>query len=1045
MLEQEKKYFADEQSGFGLNSDDSAFAIPLNSYVNCENLRSGSTDKGVTGTMESVASNLQVSVDAQTDTIELGSYADSPNNRIIYFLYDTLNTNSNKIVAYYRSTGNTYVVTFDGQVTGNLNFNKNYPIQSWMEGNLLFWTDNYTDPKCINVDAAIKLNYPSFVTDVAPYTSPIAQSVITLIRYAPQRPPSLTFQTIPSRQNFLRDFAGEFAYRNNFRDGQTSVFGTPSVMVNYRFGTNPSQTNYDNSNRITVTLQWQNGFDIEQDVQRFELAVRYDNQPDYFVLKVWDKSNAADLAEINAYNAGGALTYFFYNDKTGSPAGTLVSAKPFDTVPNLSGTGGLGLDRNFLGNNTIGYDTPATTSLRGSVSLSGGIQEGSQIFKSWSTYQLGIRFRDKYKRACGVVTDAVQSIVTIPDRGDYNNATSFYNLLSATLSNTNALAEIPDWAYYYDILITKNLRTRFFAEWAMRSGDVQYVIKNVNGTYTYQNTYVGGLFGLAFKTSNLTLNGMGVKFEQGDFVRVYLSGLSTAPFSLAVVAQDADYIICNPIDIGTTTSLVDLILVEYYTPYISSGNEFFYTVGGVGVVNNPTTSIRQYGTTGFNITGDVTFGYRFFYSPSIYGYWSESMSPNDNLWKNWFGIYGEENIVTSLGRVVKETSVKWSNTIIEGSNTNGLSTFDAENEKLLPLSMGTLRKLQPTSKVQEQGNIMLAIAEQQTASLYLGEVQTYGSDQRPASVNTVQNVIGTVNILKGDYGTINPESVTEYRGMVFWIDVNNGRIIQYSVNGLFPISNYKMTRFWNLWCKQYKSMTSAQIEALGGRPFVFMAVDSVHNELLISIPKLSSVPPKGYLPDYPSTIYPFDIYDLQEKVIVYSLDANPNHWQGAYTFYTEGFVTMNNDLYSFKNGQLWIHNQTTNYCNFYGVQYKSKIMPISNLIPTVPKSYNNISLEVNICPTFVYAYNDYPVQQSTDLVDFDFENREGIWYANFYRNKLIPTATGFVTTGLLTGEKMRNVAMYILIEFTVGTNPIELKFLNIGFEPSLGHENWMKK
>lgn len=1045
MLEQEKKYFADEQSGFGLNSDDSAFAIPLNSYVNCENLRSGSTDKGVTGTMESVASNLQVSVDAQTDTIELGSYADSPNNRIFYFLYDNLNTNSNKIVAYYRSTGNTYTVIFDAQVTGGLNFNKNYPIQSWMEGNLLFWTDNYTDPKCINVDAAIKLNYPSFVTDVAPYTSPIAQSVITLIRYAPQRPPSLTFQTIPSRQNFLREFAGEFAYRNNFRDGQTSVFGTPSVMVNYRFGTNPSQTNYDNSNRITVTLQWQNGFDIEQDVQRFELAVRYDNQPDYFVLRVWDKANAADLAEINAYNAGGALTYFFYNDKIGSAAGKLVSVKPFDSVPNLSGTGGLGLDRNFLGNNTIGYDTPSTTSLRGSVSLSGGIQEGSQIFKSWSTYQLGIRFRDKYKRSCGVVTDSVQSIVTVPDRGDYNTATSFYNLLSATLSNTNALTEIPDWAYYYDILITKNLRTRFFAQWAMRSGDVQYVIKNVDGTYTYQNTYIGGIFGLAFKTSNLTLNGMGVVFTQGDFVRVYLSGLSIAPFSIAVVAQDADYIICNPIDIGATTSIANLLLVEYYTPYISNSNEFFYTIGGVGIVNNPTLNTRQYGTTGFNITGDVTFGQRIFYSPSVYGYWSESMSPNDNLWKNWFGIYGEENVVTILGRVVKETSVKWSETIIQGSNTNGLSTFDSENEKLLPLSMGTLRKLQPTSKVQEQGNIMLAIAEQQTASLYLGEVQTYGSDQRPASVNTVQNVIGTVNILKGDYGTINPESVTEYRGMVFWIDVNNGRVIQYSVNGLFPISNYKMTRFWNLWCKQYKSMSNAQIEALGGRPFVFMAVDSVHNELLISIPKLSNVPPNGYLPDYPSTIYPFDIYDLQEKVMVYSLDANPNHWQGAYTFYAEGFVTMNNDLYSFKNGQLWIHNQTTSYCNFYGVQYKSKIMPISNLVPTVPKSYNNISLEVNICPTFVYAYNDYPVQQSTDLVDFDFENREGVWYATFYRNKLIPTATGFVTTGLLTGEKMRNVAMYLLIEFTVGTNPIELKFLNIGFEPSLGHENWMKK
>ncbi|MCL5460230.1 hypothetical protein M3M33_16455, partial [Loigolactobacillus coryniformis] len=79
--------------------------------------------------------------------------------------------------------------------------------------------------------------------------------------------------------------------------------------------------------------------------------------------------------------------------------------------------------------------------------------------------------------------------------------------------------------------------------------------------------------------------------------------------------------------------------------------------------------------------------------------------------------------------------------------------------------------------------------------LYLGEVQLVGSDKN-AYLASSPNVIGTVNILKGNFGTVNPESVTEYRGNVYWLDANNGRYIQYSSNGLFPISNYKMTRFW---------------------------------------------------------------------------------------------------------------------------------------------------------------------------------------------------------------------------------------------------------
>jgi len=278
-------------------------------------------------------------------------------------------------------------------------------------------------------------------------------------------------------------------------------------------------------------------------------------------------------------------------------------------------------------------------------------------------------------------------------------------------------------------------------------------------------------------------------------------------------------------------------------------------------------------------------------------------------------------------------------------------------------------------------------------------------------------------------------------GNVYWIDMNNGRVIQYSVNGLYPISDYKMTRFWKIWCSQFVSMTSAEIEALGGRPFVYMTVDPRHDELLISLPKLSNTPPKGYLPDYPSTVYPFDILDFQGKVIVYKLQLGEGRprWLGAMTFYTEGFISIQNNMYSFKQGHIWEHNQTNSSNNFYGVQYTSKVMCVSNLFPSSPKVYNSIAIESNLVPTFVYFYNDYPVQQSSDLVDFSFSDLEGVWYATILRNKLVPNNSGFTTDGLLTGEKMRNVAMYCLLEFSPTNAFLELKYCNFNFIKSLGH------
>jgi hypothetical protein len=686
------------------------------------------------------------------------------------------------------------------------------------------------------------------------------------------------------------------------------------------------------------------------------------------------------------------------------------------------------LDAGYTANFAYTFSTSSTV-----IPVTGLTVAVTNLFKTKSQYKAGVVFYDFAMRKCGVVTND-GLVFEIPAR-DYDFTTG---TLSATwsLSNTNALTEIPDWAYYYSVVRTLNLRTRYFISSFDKA--LRYATKDSEGAYVFTNTtYVAAAVGIAIDTTAMVRAGLGYVYTEGDIA--ILTRDDDVEFQLPVIGQSGKYIIVKAENIGDLA--VKRFVYEVYTPYQTGEQEPFFEVGELYRILDPETSARRYETLSGDFLPDAYSISRNFDSVT---YMAEAMSPNDLYFDRWDTDAGKANFVTKLGEQTKDHSISFSNTYVAGTALNGLSTFDLFDEETIPLETGSIKKLQLTSKVADEiGSVMLAICTRETASIYIGEVQLVGSDSNAPLVQT-NRVVGSVNILKGSYGTNNPESVVEHRGNVYWLDINNGKYIQYSLNGLFPISNYKMTRFWKLFSDQFQSMTSEEIEALGTRPYVVSAVDPHHNELLISIPKLLATPPKGYLPDYESTIYPFDIWDGQAKTMVYKLDlglGNP-HWQGSYSFNADYIISLQDKLFSFKTGHLYEHNSTTDFNEFYGTRYKSKVMFISNSLPNVPKVYNNISVEANdgtLLPSLVYMRTEVPYIQGTDLVDFDWRNLEGKLYATFYRNKIQPTATGYSTDSLLTGEKMRGMVAKVLLEFTVTTEPLELKFVTLGFNISRGH------
>jgi len=1133
----------------GMNGDDSPKLVGENETLNVMNARVSVSEFGRDGRIENVPGTTLInqSVFPPYGTNQtIGSAVDYARNRIIYFHSNTVDDSG--IYCFDIDSGITYAVLYDSQVIGGLGFDRDFRIDrnARVVGDLLYWLDEDNQPRRMNIEAGIKMNHASYVTDVEPYDYPMDFEVITLIRKPPVYPLTYEKQTnVSVNSNLIKNNAFRFCYYFYYRDGEISTLSPQSLIA-------PFNTVDETFNQIEITVPLAEL--ISQDVQSVNLVVLYANGEKAFTVKTWDKNNATDLAEINAHNAGTtALSFLFTNDSVGEALSDAYRVKPFDTIPLTSKTLEYAQNRLFLGNNLLGYDTPTISSLQLTVlsdtsggsgtgafvsfyadyylSIDGAPQTGpftsgnytvveltspvvvgstiyaagyyfllpvpdplpasidistyiyigaddasllawvatyelspingynpstkndtgiinrfgntsvaitgsevilSTVLKSDAAYEVSIVFYDEFLRSCGVIK--LNNKVTTPDR-DYDTATFDY-AIQWSLSNFNAVNEIPDWAKYYSIVATKNFRTNFFIQ--ARAGSIVYATKDSVGEYVFTSTtYASTNAGVALKLDKLTGYGIGYTFSEGDVCKVYLNGSSTV-YSLSILAQDGEWIVCELKNLGSLAAAQAFF--EIYTPKIQSADSVYYEISQMYLVANYGTASRAYTTLLGQIVGDVYLVDR--NDGSLYR--NEAMSPNDTLWQFWFTSFGRPQFIDRIGQQRKTTSIKWSNTFLPGTITNGLSSFDALDEKILPIEMGDLNKLQLAEKVSEEGKIMLAICRRETASLYLGEVQLVGSSSN-AFVASSPSVIGTINILQGSFGTINPETVVEYLGLVFWVDALNGVVVQYSSNGLFPVSQYKQARFFKRYCTNYLQANNNDLDNINGFHHIPAGIDPFHKEYLITLPALiyenyAEVLPSygGIVPDYATSILNrFDIYDKLGKTMAFSFQEN--HWGSNYEFMPEMMEYCQNIMYGWRNGNMYQFNSnTTNWNTFFGVEYPVRVCVVGNPPPSVVKDVYDIAIEGSNAPDYTVLYTELPNEQISDLIVTDYTNQENIFYARFFRDRLSPNATGTAAERLYKGDVLKSITPYIMMEFQQYDGLIFIDFVDIGYAYSRG-------
>ena len=100
-------------------------------------------------------------------------------------------------------------------------------------------------------------------------------------------------------------------------------------------------------------------------------------------------------------------------------------------------------------------------------------------------------------------------------------------------------------------------------------------------------------------------------------------------------------------------------------------------------------------------------------------------------------------------------------------------------------------------------------------------------------------------------------------------------------------------------------------------------------------------------------------------------------WLTFYSFVAEDYAHLHDRFFSFKDGQIWRHNNNAVYNNFHSTQYTSKATLVSKGNPSMVKVYDAISFEGDQPWKTTVSNSD---QTTSEMAVVEFNEKENMWY-----------------------------------------------------------------
>lgn len=485
-------------------------------------------------------------------------------------------------------------------------------------------------------------------------------------------------------------------------------------------------------------------------------------------------------------------------------------------------------------------------------------------FKNGSSLGWGIVYMDNLDRKCAVVLSD-DSFTSIPFINTSNQVVDYVEF--------SIYSEPPDWATKYHIVRTKNLAENIFLQWA--ANKVEYVEEDMTTTTTLANaTFLKiDIQNIGYYTTNLHPNStLFYSFNKGD-VLIMKANSAGVPFAtnlqyevVAVVGTDIFIYKDNSIDF--TLPSANGLQFEIFTPRNKNQTNLYYEIGecypidtgvfgGVkkrfhkGSIQDQSYSLLPLYTIVPAVTRVFDGGtYRRLREIPVgvvagtNGAPLISMVVDDESVSDFYiskaDGTGRVNVNDpSLGQVVRKTAIRFSNEYKDGTQINGIHTFDALNDKQLNNNYGAINKLKLVDNT-----IVKAICDNSyMVSLYIK--QSVIKSVNGALLYTLSDEeISNTNQMQRSFGTQHPESVVlNNEGDLFGWDEKQGVAWRSSGNGLIPVSDYKMRTTFNEIAQRRRNLGSSNSSC----PAVYDIGKDLYIQTFCAKERSRSVLATGYL------------------------------------------------------------------------------------------------------------------------------------------------------------------------------------------------------
>ena len=305
------------------------------------------------------------------------------------------------------------------------------------------------------------------------------------------------------------------------------------------------------------------------------------------------------------------------------------------------------------------------------------------------------------------------------------------------------------------------------------------------------------------------------------------------------------------------------------------------------------------------------------------------------------------------------TRYRWGLADIINTNINNTNRFYFQDYDEVDLSHGPIVRLRARQKEMR--------VFQQRRCGRIGVYNKFIRDNSGQNVLTSTDTIITQNNIQyyeGEFGIGNQGSSLVSSGYAdYFIDPVRGCILSLSLDGLINISELYRVQTWagaNL-----PTFLNSSAYQFGGNNAIIGCFNFTKDR-------------EGEA-----------IFVLQGKES-FAFNEQENAWTSFYDFVPDQIVCAENVLYSFFNGVLYSHDNTTTYCKFYGTQYKPSITLTYNEKVESKKTWISISQPSNVqwnSPLIYTEMFSYGIQrQESNLVDTDFKLLESEYNASFLKD-----------------------------------------------------------